>query len=342
MSFDFYAIKIQAESRASDDYFLGYFFGKINANLEYRFICFPRKYADRNKADLDRPFQEYKEFVHQVYQNLSAKSSEVVEMTKEFNTYLGLQIRKLGGIGTQSLRFTRMVEENNTDLVQSELIDILRNWTSDVIVRVSLELSSFSQISQKATTQYRTQTVLASVDKERKDLASISDFYPLLDPISGVPIDQFGIGSTILFTITKFVNDDQKKHVIDAYEGYFDDNYANIVPFEGVIVLKELAEGGKSLLIKVHFGDDFFAKSIVSKNMKIMLPPRKSYNRYSQEEEKTAQKSAPRIENKISIASSTASERISVKKPVFDIVTLLIILAIFGILVFIYFFFFLT
>lgn len=342
MSYDFFAIKIQAESRTSDDYFFGYFFGKINSNLEYKFICFPRKFVDRNKTPLEMPFTEYKNYLNEVYHHISSRSQEIVEMTKEFNVYFGLQIRKMGGLGAQGFRFSKMMEENNTDLIRTELNDLFRNWSSDIIIHLALDFSSFSQIYQQASDSANTKDMLSSLSKNRKDIASISDFYPLLDPMAGITIDKLEIGSVFWCTITSFVDEAQEIKLKKEYPDYFSEEGDNIVPFEGTIILKELTADGRGVLVKIMISDWFFAKSIILRNMRILQNVKKVQNRFPKISEREflidPQKALTRSGTKT--AANTA--HFEAKKPIFDLATFFILLAIIALAFVIYFFFFYT
>ncbi len=342
MGFDFFAIKIQAESRTSDDYFLGYLFGKINSNLEYKFICFPRKYVDRNKNPLEITYTEYKEYLNEVYLHISARSQEISEMTKEFNVYFGLQVRKMGGLGAIGFRISKMVEENNGELIRSELNDLFRNWSNDIIIRFALDFSSFSQIYQQAAVSANTQDMLRAIGKDRKDIASISDFYPLLDPMAGVTIDQYEIGSVLWCTLTNFADEAQESRLKKEFPDFFDENGANIVPFEATIILKELTADGKGILVKILINEWFYAKSIVLRNMRILQNAKKVQNRFPKLQEREflidPQKALARPGPKT--AKNTA--HIESKKPIFDLATVVILLAIVALVFIIYFFFFFT
>lgn len=344
MSFDFYAIKIQAESKASDDYFLGYFFGKTGENLDYRFICFPRKYSGKSHLELEKPFSEYKEFIHQFYQSLNETVPEMVESTKEFSAYIGTQIRKLGGSGTQNLKFTRMIEENHQDLLRSEIRDFFKNWTSEVTLHISVELSTFSQISQNENLQNKVQSLLEEAGVDREDLKNIPDFYPIMDPMTGMSIEEFEIGSTIWCSITNFPEKESKASFLKKFADFFDEEGKNIVPFEGIITSKEILPGGKGVLIKIQIGDTFFAKSVVLKSMRLMQDIHKMQNRFPQMKEKEIP-----FENIVSKAAKSdytdkknRIEKAPDEKPVFDFFSILIIAAIIIITIFIFFFFFLT
>ena len=340
MNYDFYAIKVQAENRTSDDYFLGYFFGKVNSGLEYRFICFPKKYVDREKTPLEMPFAEYKDYLNELYLRISSRSLEIVEMTKEFNVYLGLQIRKMGGMGAQGFRFSKMAEEKNTELIRSELNDLFQNWTSDIILRFTLDFSSFSQIYEQASLSVDTKVMLSSFGADRKDILSISDFYPLLDPMAGVTIDQYEIGSVIWCTISRFSNQTEENRLKKEYPDFFDEAGGNIVPFEGTLVLKELTADGRGVLVKVMIADWFFAKSIILHNMRLLQNTQKLQNRFPKLQEQSFQIGLDNPQARPASKGTTNTAHLENKKPIFDLGTVFIIFAIIALAFLIYFFFF--
>jgi len=282
MFFDFFALKIKAESKASDEIFLGYFFGKSHEKLEYRFISFPRRYSRQLSLDLNMPLSGFKEFMNNFYQELMMRSSDFTEMTSEFMRYLDMQIKKVGGREALALRISKIIEENEPDVVKMEISDLFQNWTSSLDLDMVIETSTYEEL---------TTSFLAEIDvndftqtlSQRNDLITMPEVYPLVDPLEGISIDDFDIGDTIYCTILGFTSEEQQNLLVEEFPTHFDAENINTVPLEGIIISKEIlpAISRNFVLIKIQIGRIFQAKSIVLRSIRLMYDPEKMKKRIS-------------------------------------------------------------
>jgi len=92
MFFDFFALKIRAESKASDEVFYGYVFGKTGEKIEYRFICLPRRFSKQVSVDLKSPLSTYKEFLnHQLSPGLLNYVQQRLRRLREINPKITME-----------------------------------------------------------------------------------------------------------------------------------------------------------------------------------------------------------------------------------------------------------
>ena len=113
MFFDFFSIKFYAQSKATDEVFLGYIFGKAKEKLEYRILCFSKRFSKTVEAELKMPLSNFKEFMNGFFQELLTKSSNISEMTREFMLYFDTQVNKSGGKEAVSLRLSKLSNRKN-------------------------------------------------------------------------------------------------------------------------------------------------------------------------------------------------------------------------------------
>lgn len=280
MFFDFFSIKIKAESKATDEAFIGYFFGKTNETLEYRFICFPRRYSKQVGLDLNLPLSDFKEALSAFYQQLMTYTTEVSDMTGEFMRYLHMQVNKMGGREAVALRLTKIIENEENDMIRLEVLDVFKNWTSTLDMEIIIETSTYEEMTTTFLRGVDSETFLNSL-KERNDLMALPEIYPIVDPLDGVSIDTFDIGDTIYCTVIGFTEEIEQQRLINEYPSHFDAENKNIVPLEAVIVSKEILPSVSKnfVMIKVQIGSSFIAKSIVLRSIRLMYDPDKMKRR---------------------------------------------------------------
>lgn len=348
MLFDFFVIKIKADSKNSDEFFLGYFFGKPRERIEYRFIDFPRRYAKQLSVDLNMPLPNFKEYMNSFFQELMVKGSETSTMTGEFGRYLDLQIKKLGGRDALSGRFSAIIEEDSPDLVRAELRNLFENWTSGIEVDFVVETSTFEQMTSEFMGDLGSNMEAFSKVVSRDDLISIPEIYPIVDPIDGTSIDEFDIGDTLFCTLLGFTSEDQKTSLIAEMPDHFDADGSNTVPLEGTVISKELLPTAAKnfVLLKVQIGESLIAKSIILRSIRLMYDPSRMRKRLEKLEE-TAQQESLHLADVMSKMSGKKmghdrqSDRASKKKHMdFALGMLLTLLLVGLILIISYYFFF--
>ena len=97
MNFDFFSLKVLAESQSSDEVILGFFFGKVEGRLDFQFINFARRFKDIAKINLNKDLNEFKEDLNTVYRKLIARSGDILTRTNDFTNYLKSYINNNGG-----------------------------------------------------------------------------------------------------------------------------------------------------------------------------------------------------------------------------------------------------
>ena len=282
MFFDFFSLKIKAESKATDEAFLGYFFGKTNETIEYRFICFPRRFSNQIVIDLNLPLANFREALNNFYGDIAGHSVEVSEMTGEFMRYLHNQIDKLGGREGIAIRLSKIIQNNEVDIIRFEINEIFTNWTSSLDLELVVETSTYEELTNSFLGDVDNGVFLDSL-KTRDDIMSLPEIYPIVDPLEGVSIDQFDIGDMIYCTILGFTDENSQRRLVEEFPGHFDAENKNIVPMESTIVSKEIMPSVSKnfVLIKVQIGSFFVAKSIVLRSIRLMYDPDKMKRRLS-------------------------------------------------------------
>lgn len=280
MFFDFFAIKVKAESKASDEIFAGYLFGKTNEKIEYRFICFPRRFSKQMSIDLQMPLPNFKEFLNHFYQELFIKSTEISEATSEFMRYLDIQVKKMGGKEALSLRFSKIVEDSDLDVVKMEIQNLFQNWTVSLDIEMVVDTSTYEELTNSYLKDIDFGDFMESITS-RNDLVSLPEIYPIVDPLDGVSVDQFDIGDTLFCTILGFTSTDQQKILIEEFPDHFDLEGNNSVPLEGTIISKEILPlvSKHFVLVKVQIGSTFQAKSVILRSIRLMFDPNKMRKR---------------------------------------------------------------
>ncbi|HPE69036.1 MAG TPA: DUF4899 domain-containing protein [Thermotogota bacterium] len=280
MFFDFFSIKIRGESKAADEIYLGYIFGKSREKLEYRFICIPRRYSRQLQVDLQLPLPNFKQFLSQQFQEMIVRSSDISEMTSEFMRYMDIQIRKMGGRDALSLRFSKVIETGDFDVAKMEISNLFQNWTSSLDLEISIDTSTYEELTSSFLGEVDVGDFVSSISA-RNDLMSIPEVYPIVDPLDGVSIDAFDIGDAIFCTVLGFNSEEEQKKLVEEFPEHFDAQNNNTIPLEGVIISKEIlpSVSRNFVLIKVQVGSSFQAKSIVLRSIRLMYDPTKMRKR---------------------------------------------------------------
>jgi len=282
MFFDFFSIKISAESKATDEAFLGYFFGKTNETLEYRFICFPRRFSNQIALDLNLPLSNFKEALKNFYQEITGRAADASETTGEFMRYLHNQIGKFGGREALAIRFSKIIQNDEIDIIKYEMNEIFSNWTSSLDMELVIETSTYEELTNTFLSEVDSGDFLSSL-QSRDDVMSLAEIYPIVDPLDGVSIDSFDIGDMLYCTILGFTDEESQRKLVGEFPSYFDAENKNTVPLESVIVSKEIMPtvSKNFVLIKVQIGSTFVAKSIVLRSIRLMYDPDKMKRRLS-------------------------------------------------------------
>src|SRR6056297_3208772 len=280
MFFDFFSLKIKAESKATDEAFLGYFFGKTNETIEYRFICFPRRFSSQISLDVNLPLTNFRETLNSFYVDIAGHSAEVSEMTGEFMRYLHNQISKVGGREGLAIRLSKIIQNNEVDIIRFEVNEIFKNWTSSLDLELNVETSTYEELTNSFLGDIDNDSFLNSL-KSRDGIMSLPEIFPLGGSFEGVSIDQFDIGDMIYCTVLGFTDEESQRRLVDEYPGHFDAENKNTVPLEATIVSKEIMPSVSKnfVLIKVQIGSFFVAKSIVLRSIRLMYDPEKMKRR---------------------------------------------------------------
>jgi hypothetical protein len=279
MEFDFFSVKVYAESQSSDEIILGFFFGKVEGRLEFQFINFARRFKDLAKINLKEDLNDFKKDLNQIYRKLIARSGDIISKTNDFSNYLKSYINKNGGRLTFSNKLSTIIENKDTEAVRSLLRELFDEWTSDVKIRFDWGCSTYNEMSLEESSKTEQSLDIQSAiekTKDRKDLLDMADFYPIVDPMEGNPVASLKVGDSIYLTVVNFDDEGEEQRLVNSYPDKFDENGKNIKPFEGYITAMEYCSAEKgTVLLKVQIDEWFVAKAIIMSNIRIMQTNRR-------------------------------------------------------------------
>lgn len=279
MEFDFFSIKVSAESQSSDEIILGFFFGKVEGRLEFQFINFARRFKDLARIDLKEDLNEFKIDLNQVYRKLIARSGDIISKTNDFSSYLKSYINKNGGRLAFSNKLSTIILNKDTEAVRSLLRDLFDEWTSDVKLSFEWDCSTYNEMSLEESSKTEQSLDIQSAienTKDRKDLLEMADFYPIVDPMEGNQVGGLKVGDSIFLTIVDCNDENEQQRLMNNYPERFDEQGKNIKPFEGYITAKEYVSPEKgTVLLKILIDDWFEAKAFIMSNIRIMQKNRR-------------------------------------------------------------------
>ncbi len=279
MEFDFFSIKVLAESQSSDEIILGFFFGKVEGRLEFQFINFARRFKDLAKIDLKEDLNDFKTDLNQIYRKLIARSGDIISKTNDFSNYLKTYINKNGGRLAFSNKLSVIIENKDSETVRTLLRELFDEWTSDVKIRFNWGCSTYNEMSLEESSKTEQSLDIQSAienTKDRKDLLDMADFYPIVDPMEGNPVASLKVGDSVYLTVVNFNDEGEEKRLISSYPDKFNEKGKNIKPFEGYITAMEYCSTEKgTVLLKVLIDEWFVAKAIIMSNIRIMQKNRK-------------------------------------------------------------------
>lgn len=340
MEFDFFSVKVYAESQSSDEIILGFFFGKVEGRLEFQFINFARRFKDLAKIDLKEDLNDFKKDLNQIYRKLIARSGDIISKTNDFSNYLKSYINKNGGRLTFSNKLSTIIENKDTEAVRSLLRELFDEWTSDVKIRFDWGCSTYNEMSLEESSKTEQSLDIQSAienTKDRKDLLDMADFYPIVDPMEGKPVASLKVGDSIYLTVVNFNDEGEEQRLVNSYPDKFDENGKNIKPFEGYITAMEYCSAEKgTVLLKVQIDEWFLAKAIIMSNIRIMQTNRRKnllkQNAMDQDNitDTLVQKSEKKSEQEDGVSRETLIDRLIISSLIaLIVITILIIIFIF-------------
>ncbi|MEA1884474.1 MAG: DUF4899 domain-containing protein [Thermotogota bacterium] len=279
MEFDFFSIKVFAESQSSDEIMLGFFFGKVEGRLEFQFINFARRFKDLAKIDLKKDLNDFKTSLNQSYRKLIARSGDTIPKTNDFSNHLKSYINKNGGRLTFSNKLSTIIKNKDTEAVRTLLRELFDEWTRDVKIRFDWGCSTYNEMSLEESSKTEQSLDIQSAienTKDRKDLLDMADFYPIVDPMEGNPVASLKVGDSVYLTIVNFNDEGEEQRLVNSYPDKFDEKGKNIKPFEGYITAMEYCSAEKgTVLLKVIIDEWFVAKAFIMSNIRIMQKNRR-------------------------------------------------------------------
>jgi hypothetical protein len=340
MEFDFFSVKVYAESQSSDEIILGFFFGKVEGRLEFQFINFARRFKDLAKINLKEDLNDFKKDLNQIYRKLIARSGDIISKTNDFSNYLKSYINKNGGRLTFSNKLSTIIENKDTEAVRSLLRELFDEWTSDVKIRFDWGCSTYNEMSLEESSKTEQSLDIQSAienTKDRKDLLDMADFYPIVDPMEGKPVASLKVGDSIYLTVVNFNDEGEEQRLVNSYPDKFDENGKNIKPFEGYITAMEYCSAEKgTVLLKVQIDEWFLAKAIIMSNIRIMQTNRRKnllkQNAMDQDNitDTLVQKSEKKSEQEDGVSRETLIDRLIISSLIaLIVITILIIIFIF-------------
>jgi hypothetical protein len=274
MDFDFYTIKVIAESQSSDEMIVGFFFGKVDGRIEFQFITFARRFKNFAKINVEENINEFRGKLNIIYRELLSRTGDVITKSNDFTNYIKNHINKKGGRAAFSKKMGLLISENDSTTIRVELKDLFDEWTSEINIKYDYEYSTYTEMSSEEAMKTGDSIDIDSAvayTKNRNDLLELPDFYPIIDPMEGSPIASVKVGEMIYASIMNFSNEFDKERLQASFPDKFDDEGHNIKPFEAYITAREYVSKGKgTMLIKVSIAEWFEAKAIIMSSMRIM------------------------------------------------------------------------
>jgi len=281
--FDIFATQIFLKCTSLDEIIVGYFFGKKNENLEFIFYNFPASVQKLLPNINHNPHLHFKEELTKTVNKLVPDHPEIVDRSAKLMEYVTIQFQKIGGLERFSKRLSYLSQQNELDEINMELLGLFDYWVEKKELQFKIEFFLAEDYSKK---------VLESAEffpeKENFtnyfELSKMAEFYPLIDPIQGIPIDAFEVGTPLKITILSYPDEQTETIVKNHYQDYLDVKEGYLKPIEADIVSKELLTGKKDtyVLVKVRLMDDLCAYSIMLRSLKLnntlifkrnLLPP---------------------------------------------------------------------
>lgn len=274
MDFDFYTIKLYAESQSSDEIIIGYFFGKVDGRIDFQFVTFARRFKNFAKINVEDDINDFREKLNIVYKELLSRTGDVITKSNDFTNYIKTYINKKGGRTSFSKKLGALISTGDSSAIRIELKELFNEWTSEVNIKFDFEHSTYTEMSSgealKAGSQIDAESA-ANYANRRNDLLELPDFYPIVDPMEGNPISTVKVGEMIYVSIMNFPNESDRERLVSLFPEKFDGDGNNIKPFEAYITAREFLSNGKgTMLIKVIIDEWFEAKAIIVSSMRIM------------------------------------------------------------------------
>jgi hypothetical protein len=274
MDFDFYTVKLYAESQSSDEVIIGYFFGKVDGRIDFQFITFARRFKNFARISVEDDINDFREKLNFIYKELLSRTGDVITKSTDFMNYVKSYINKKGGRTAFSKKLGSHISSEDSTAIRVELKDLFDEWTSEVNIKFNFEHSTYTEMSSDEALKAGSQIDVESASmytKKRNDLLELPDFYPIIDPMEGNPVSSVKVGEMIYVSLMTISNEADKERIMASFPDKFDENGNNIKPFEAFITAREFISKGKgTMLIKVLIDDWFEAKAIIMSSMRIM------------------------------------------------------------------------
>ncbi len=260
---DLLILKFKGRSKITVEGYAGYFVIKKNSGIKYKVLQYPMSFSSIVNCDVKESFKVFQRKLSDSTTKLTRDSSQFKSVNYELNRYVKGKTIKDMAFGAKLLTANKIKDK---EVIRTLVKDFFEDWVEDLSLNIEIEEVNYSEFS-KQFSRFNTPDDVMNL-LERGDLNGLSEAYPIVDPINGKPINRFGVGEQIYFTILKFSDDDSKSRILEAFPNDFNESGENLNPLIGMIVSKELA-GNDFFLIKIECEGVRF-KSVVYNGVNIM------------------------------------------------------------------------
>lgn len=248
---DFYCVKFMASSAVTGETYTGYLFGKKKQEPTYNVAVVSRaKIKDYVLPDIKNGYTAFKSdidiMVYKLYQD-----DKLLSLNKQFSAFFYTSMKKFNSeiIGT---KLYLAVQEGDPYVVKAIIKELLFDWADETEIRIVAEKFDFEDLTWMASAINKGEEGISGY-LNRDDVKSFHEVFPVIDPLDGYPVIKLDVGDPI-YTLN-----------------IQDKGSTEKLTLESKIISKELIPNTEYLLLKVDLGNGAMGKTVVNKNLKVMI-----------------------------------------------------------------------
>lgn len=263
---DISIVKFFGQSKITLEGYIGYFLITKDGDFKYDVLQYPLGFSSLINISAKDNFKVIQSRMPLIRTSMIQRNAQIKEMNKEVNLYIS---RKINSDRTFKHRLILSVRNGDIEVLNSFVEEFFKEWVDPVKMSTGIEEMGYAEFSKQLSKTGDTEAAFKVI--KRDDLKDLSESYPIVDPISGKPINDFNIGEKIYFTILKFANDQSKSEMLKKFPNDFNSQGENISPLIGRIISKEFVPefGDDFTLIKIECRDVYF-KALVLNSINLM------------------------------------------------------------------------
>lgn len=280
---DFYAVKFYATSSLTAEVLVGYMFGKKKGNPEYKMISIPKSKLPKYEIpDINLSYIEFKSALEELYYK-AIKDSTVLDLNKQFLAFVQSTMKRYGPEIINAKMFLA-VRDSDVAVVKAIISEIFEDWEGEVNLRIVAEKLTYQDLVWLMT-EHRSFSEKEKSYLNRVDVQSSPEVLPLSDPLNGMTVNNIDVGDPIYTLVIDAVDPANLNRLKEMYPDKFDEAGKNILPIESKLIAKELIPDTDYYFIKVDLGGRLIGKTVISKNLKMMVDSNKIEEMHRKREE---------------------------------------------------------